>query len=196
MTQNNDKIFIADYPNKKLVSNWNELRYYPAIWLAPEMDGKEMIEGVDFRICKAYVPTTFATRNRTEGVYDYYTEPISKVNTDKPIDSMIVNRAVYATPHPDKPFIVANVRDVLDLYDKEEISFSRMVEIMNEMVFQWQQSQQGNEAVELENMTKEKDYWYNRCFCAENFITESPCDPDIKPKQIDAYNIWQQSKVI
>ena len=32
-----------------------------------------------------------------------------------------------------KPFIVANVREVLDLYDKEEISFSRMVEMLNEI---------------------------------------------------------------
>ena len=32
-----------------------------------------------------------------------------------------------------KPFIVANVRDILDLYDKEEISFSKMVEMMNDV---------------------------------------------------------------
>lgn len=32
-----------------------------------------------------------------------------------------------------KPFIVANVREVLDLYDNEEISFSRMVEMLNEI---------------------------------------------------------------
>lgn len=32
-----------------------------------------------------------------------------------------------------KPSIVANVREVLDLYDKEEISFSRMVEMLNEI---------------------------------------------------------------
>lgn len=32
-----------------------------------------------------------------------------------------------------KPFIVANVRDILDLYDKEEISFSKMVEMLNDV---------------------------------------------------------------
>lgn len=32
-----------------------------------------------------------------------------------------------------KPFIVANVRDILDLYDKEEISFSKMVEMFNDV---------------------------------------------------------------
>jgi len=31
-----------------------------------------------------------------------------------------------------KPFIVANVRDITDLWDKEEISYSRMVEMLNE----------------------------------------------------------------
>ena len=44
------------------------------------------------------------------------------------------------TPNKDKPFIVANVRELADKYESEEISFSRMVEIMNEMVFKWQQS--------------------------------------------------------
>ena len=32
-----------------------------------------------------------------------------------------------------KPFIVANVREVLDQYDREEISFSKMVEMLNEI---------------------------------------------------------------
>lgn len=32
-----------------------------------------------------------------------------------------------------KPFIVANVREVLDQYDSEEISFSKMVEMLNEI---------------------------------------------------------------
>ena len=34
-----------------------------------------------------------------------------------------------------KPFIVANVREITDLYDKEEISYSRMVEMLNEVAF-------------------------------------------------------------
>lgn len=36
-----------------------------------------------------------------------------------------------------KPFIVANVRDILDQYDREEISFSRMTEMFNEVAFKW-----------------------------------------------------------
>lgn len=40
-----------------------------------------------------------------------------------------------------KPFIVANVREVLDLYDKEEISFSRMVEMLNEIAEKHYQNQ-------------------------------------------------------
>ena len=36
------------------------------------------------------------------------------------------------------------------------------------------------------------EYWKHRCLAAENFIEESPCDPDIYPKQIDAYNEWQK----
>lgn len=37
----------------------------------------------------------------------------------------------------DKPFIVANVRDITDLYDREEISYSRMVEMLNEIAFKF-----------------------------------------------------------
>ena len=36
------------------------------------------------------------------------------------------------------------------------------------------------------------EYWKHRCLAAEHFIEESPCDPDIYPKQIDAYNEWQK----
>lgn len=41
------------------------------------------------------------------------------------------------TPNPQKPFIVANVREVYQEYELENISFSRMVEVLNEMVTQW-----------------------------------------------------------
>ena len=36
------------------------------------------------------------------------------------------------------------------------------------------------------------EYWKHRCLAAEQFIEESPCDPDIYPKQIEAYNEWQK----
>ena len=35
-----------------------------------------------------------------------------------------------------------------------------------------------------------KKYWIERCLAAEKYIDESPCDPDIYPKQLEAYNIW------
>lgn len=36
------------------------------------------------------------------------------------------------------------------------------------------------------------EYWKHRCLAAEKFIEESPCDPDIYPSQMDAYNEWQK----
>lgn len=34
------------------------------------------------------------------------------------------------------------------------------------------------------------DYWRKRCTAAENFIKESPCDPDITQDQIKAHTVW------
>lgn len=50
------------------------------------------------------------------------------------LKSPLEERATPSTPNPNKPFIVANVRELLD---RKDISFSRMVEMMNEMVEQW-----------------------------------------------------------
>jgi len=36
------------------------------------------------------------------------------------------------------------------------------------------------------------EYWKHRCLAAEQFIEESPCDPDIYPEQIESYNEWQK----
>lgn len=36
------------------------------------------------------------------------------------------------------------------------------------------------------------DYWKRRCKAAERFIEQSPCDPDITPKQIEAHEAWQE----
>jgi hypothetical protein len=47
---------------------------------------------------------------------------------------------------------------------------------------------------ELDAMTREKDYWYNRCYHAEQFIEKSPGDPDIYDEQIIAHQKWQESK--
>ena len=34
------------------------------------------------------------------------------------------------------------------------------------------------------------NYWKERCLAAEKFIDLSPCDPDIYPDQLIAYNEW------
>ena len=36
------------------------------------------------------------------------------------------------------------------------------------------------------------EYWKHRCLAAEQFIEESPCDPDIYPEQLNAYYEWQK----
>ena len=48
------------------------------------------------------------------------------------IDPKSTSKAQPMTQTMTKPFIVANVREITDLWDKEEISYSRMVEMLNE----------------------------------------------------------------
>lgn len=48
------------------------------------------------------------------------------------------------TPNPKKPFIVANVLDLTDIWNKGDVTFSRMVEIMNEMVTQWKEQHESD----------------------------------------------------
>lgn len=36
------------------------------------------------------------------------------------------------------------------------------------------------------------EYWKRRCEAAERFIEQTPCDPDITPKQIEAHEAWQE----
>lgn len=52
-----------------------------------------------------------------------------------------VKADVVKTPHPDKPFIVANVREIMEQYDTDTVSYSRMVEMLNDAVFQWMAKQ-------------------------------------------------------
>lgn len=56
-----------------------------------------------------------------------------------------------------KPFIVANVRDILDQYDREEMSFSRMTEMFNEVAFKWADEARRETAVRFEKELAEKD---------------------------------------
>jgi len=37
-------------------------------------------------------------------------------------------------------------------------------------------------------------YWRQRCKAAEKYIEESPCDPDIHSRQIEAHKKWQEKK--
>jgi len=38
------------------------------------------------------------------------------------------------------------------------------------------------------------EYWKKRCELAEDFIEESPDDPDVTQKQFEAYKKWQAFK--
>ena len=46
---------------------------------------------------------------------------------------MLISNLTTPKHGKNKPFIVANVRDILELMDKEEISYSRGVEMFNEV---------------------------------------------------------------
>lgn len=45
----------------------------------------------------------------------------------------------------------------------------------------------------VKRQEQSEGYWKRRCKAAEKFIKESPCDPDITSKQIEAYNEWLNS---
>ena len=52
-----------------------------------------------------------------------------------------------------KPFIVANVREIIDQFDKEEISFSKMVELLNEKAAEYYRTKQETNSLEtIEDM--------------------------------------------
>ena len=46
----------------------------------------------------------------------------------------------------------------------------------------------------IADLEKRAEYWEKRCRAAEDFIKESPCDPDITYNQIQAHNKWQDFK--
>lgn len=45
-------------------------------------------------------------------------------------------------------------------------------------------------------MTDELEYWKQRCLLAEDFINESPDDPDVTENQLKAYTKWLDFKEI
>lgn len=44
----------------------------------------------------------------------------------------------------------------------------------------------------VEKLSKEREYFRKRMFAAEDYIRQSPCDPDIYPEQLEAYSVWQE----
>lgn len=50
----------------------------------------------------------------------------------------------------------------------------------------------------IEDIVKDQmpqcDYWEKRCALAENYISLSPCDPDIYEEQFEAYKEWNKFK--
>jgi hypothetical protein len=53
---------------------------------------------------------------------------------------------------------------------------------------QWQSSQLQSQISQFE---ADKKKWKERCEAAEDYISKSPCDPDIYPEQSIAYEKWQ-----
>ena len=53
------------------------------------------------------------------------------------------NNLEYINPYevtPDKPFHIAFLREITDQYDAGEISYGRMVEMLNEVAIKWHNS--------------------------------------------------------
>lgn len=46
--------------------------------------------------------------------------------------------------------------------------------------------------IELKNTGRKLEYWKKRCGLAERYLEESPCDPDITKKQMEAYLKYKQ----
>ena len=42
----------------------------------------------------------------------------------------------------DKPFNIGSLREITDLYEEGEISYGRMVELLNEIAIKWHNKQQ------------------------------------------------------
>lgn len=47
---------------------------------------------------------------------------------------------------------------------------------------------------EMGKLYQDEIYWKKRCDAAEKYIEESPCDPDIYPAQLVAYQEWNRIK--
>ena len=60
---------------------------------------------------------------------------IKKIEINKDINDIWLEQRRLSRS---KPFFIANVREVLDLHQKEQISFSKMVELLNAIAIEWQ----------------------------------------------------------
>lgn len=80
--------------------------------------------------------------------------------------------------HQSKPFIVANVREIIDLYDIEEVSYSKMVELLNEIAFEFFKQQEQKPTIDGEKEPTEQVpesciYGYeNKTTCPSSFLEE------------------------
>jgi hypothetical protein len=45
-----------------------------------------------------------------------------------------------------------------------------------------------------ELMSSNNDYWKKRCELAEDYISKTPCDPDIYDDQLNSYKNWMEIK--
>lgn len=56
----------------------------------------------------------------------------------------IMNEDAKDGMYKQNPFNIALVRDIMDYYDLGEISFSRMVEMLNEIAIKWHENHIGD----------------------------------------------------
>jgi len=66
----------------------------------------------------------------------------------------------------------------------EKIGFDETLKLLKESI----------ESAEKAGTGESVTYWKFRCESAEAYIEESPCDPYIHPKKLNAYKKWQAIK--
>jgi hypothetical protein len=107
----------------------------------------------------------------------------------------------------DKPFFVDTVRKLIRQYDKEEISLSKFVEVLNITAYKWKSGKVDEKDSGIEShlksaykrnsdfgqiinkQIKEIDYWKKRCEAAERVIDETE---KVMPYDISSYDFYAQ----
>ena len=125
-------------------------------------------------------------KKTTGGFFVWYDKPVDEVATA--YDSLPLH------PKATEGWSMIEREDFFKKFIDKSIEF----EIVSETItgeFSAMGGGYTNYQVQLAKPIKPKfdwEYWKNRCLAAEHFIEESPCDPDIYPNQIEAYNEWQK----